>query len=125
MRYSLLALAATKTCLDVYTRPLRKLGPIPPPNYVFHPVDIAVGQLMALPLLPAQVDLHPHPLWLGWELLPPEPWWSERIPPDTAPSPKALAPWLAMVADEIGQAAGDAAQALEAVIRRIYGRQSP
>ena len=124
-RYAPLAVAATKVCLDVYMRPLRKLGPVPPPSYVFHAVDVVVGQLMALPLLPAQVEWCPHPLWLGWELIPPLPGWGDDMPPDAVPSPAALTPWLAQVAGELRMPAGDAAHALEKTIRRIYGRHEP
>lgn len=70
-RYSLLAVAATSHCLDVYMRPMHKLGPIRPAQRVLHPVELAVGSVLSIPLLPADIDMNPHPLWLGLALVPP------------------------------------------------------
>ena len=51
--------------MDIYLRPYRPLGPVPPPVRAVHPVEMTVAAIIEAPLFPAQIDMNPHPLWLG------------------------------------------------------------
>jgi hypothetical protein len=120
-RYRVTALLATELCMDIHMRPHRKLGPVPPPVYHFHPVEVVIGQYLSLPLFPARIEERPDPLGLGIELLPP---WDEtpRPPVDetTEPAPRRMdmRSWMRQVAQQLNPELGDAAHALRGASSR-------
>lgn len=65
MRHTIIAIACTTMLMGIYLRPMRRLGPVPPPVHAIHPVEMTVAAIIEAPLFPAQIDLMPHPLWLG------------------------------------------------------------
>lgn len=68
-RYRLVALAATRHCLDVYMRHMVALGPVQKAYRQMQPIEITVGALLSLPLYPARIPERPDPLWLGIKLV--------------------------------------------------------
>lgn len=121
MRYRITALAATQACMNIYMRPHRRFGPVPAPTYNLHPVEIVVGQILSLPVFPAQIEERPHPLWLGLTLLPP---WDETPKPPvnetTEPAPQRMdmRSWMRQVAQQVNPELGDAAHALRGATSR-------
>lgn len=115
MRYRITALAATQACMNIYMRPHQRRGPVPAPTYHFHPVEMAVGQILSMPLFPADIDPQPHPLWLGVQLLPP----LDGLPKQEAEPPAepvvrrmTMRSWMRQVAQQVNPELGDAANAL-------------
>lgn len=84
MWHTFIAIACTTMLMDIYLGPTRRKGPVPPPVRAVHPVEMTVAQIIELPLFPAQIDLRPHPLWLGLRFdtpkLEPQPWGHEGEP---------------------------------------------
>lgn len=102
-KYRQTALAATSHCLNVHMSPMRQLGPLSAGTRVFHPVEMVVGQILSLPLMPAYVDPRPDPLWLGMRVVPPAIDDDKRMP---------MREWMAGLGATLGRQVGDAADAL-------------
>lgn len=118
MRYRITALAATQACMNVYMRPHERRGPVPPPVYHFHPVEMAVGQILSLPLFPADIDPQPHPLWLGVQLLPPVEKVELKDDYSTTETRMTMRSWMRQVAQQVNPELGDAANALRGATAR-------
>lgn len=119
-RYSLLAVAATSHCLDIYMSPMRKLGPIRPAQRILHPVELAVGSVLSIPLLPAAIDMNPDPLWLGLALLP-----ARLTGDDGKPARQTMRQYMAGVSErlelrDMGDGAGALGKSVMSQIRRRH-----
>lgn len=118
LRYKGMAVVCAIACLEVYNAARRPKGPLAR-EYVFHPVEVAVAQILTLPLFPADIDPSPHPLWLGWRVVPPlalDSHISEAITGRAKRIP--IKDWMAQLARRLGMELGDAADELRGAVEK-------
>jgi hypothetical protein len=68
-RLTLTAAVAATYCQSIAVDAARAAAPS---ARYWHPVEIAIGTILSLPPMPADIPAHPHPLWLGWRFTPPK-----------------------------------------------------
>lgn len=116
LRYRMVAVACTLCCLELYNGSRRPKGPVAR-EYVFHPVEVSIAQILSMPLFPADIDMAPHPLWCGWRVVPP-------LAPDSSLHLAVLGQvkripmkdWMAQLARRLGMELGDAADQLRGAV---------
>lgn len=67
-RLTMPAAAAALMCQDMAVAAARAEAE-QRPGYYLPPIALAVGTILSLPLMPAEVPERPHPLWLGHRLV--------------------------------------------------------
>lgn len=118
LHYRAVAVACTLSCLELYNRARRPKGPVAR-EFVFHPVEVSIAQILSMPLFPAEIEEMPHPLWCGWRVMPPlapDSQIAEAITGQARRIP--MRDWLAQLARRLGMELGDAADEVRGAVER-------